>query len=103
MKKELYGKESITIEEENEERYIEYSLLIKETPFEGSGINYLSYGVEINMSDKNKLIETARAEDLFFSKEKAVEFIDGLKSGLVTPCTLDDIVEDTLRGALMDS
>lgn len=103
MRKDLYGSEKITLEESKEERNIEYMLLVRETPFAGSDIRYISYGIEINMSDKNnELIETAREEDLFFSKEKAVEFIDDLKKGRVTPCTLGDIVADTLRGAVLD-
>lgn len=102
MRKEFYGKEKIVLEVNGEEREVEYNLLIKETPFTGSDIRYISYGVEINMSDKNKVVESASEEDLFLSKEKAVEFIDDLKKGQVTPCTLCDIVADTVRGALLD-
>lgn len=103
MKKELYGKEKIIIEETSEEKLLEYYLVIKETPFKSSNINYVSYGAEINMSDNNSDdVESKLLEDLFFSKEKAVAFMDSLVKGRVTPCELEEIAEDTLKQQLMN-
>lgn len=103
MTKNLYRTERIKIEEGVEEQFIlEYYLIQDKHAFKTGNINYICYGVEIRMREENnnQYSEIRSVEEIFFSKEIAIEFLDKLADGLVTPCTLQDIASDSLAESL---
>lgn len=101
MEKEVLKKVDIVIEEQQQNVVAEYYLIIDNHPFGSGEISYMSYGVGIQMLKNDNKIENTSLKDVFFSKEEAVNFISSLADGKVTPCGLEDVVTDYLKGALM--
>jgi len=104
MERELYKTERIISDElDNRELVVEYYLTSCRHPFKSGDINYVCYGVEIKMYKEGgeDFLEKQSAEEIFFSKKEALRFIDNLANGKVTPCTLNDLVEDALKESLM--
>ena len=62
----------------------------------------MCYGVEVRMKkEKQKeYCEIQATDEIFSSKEIAINFINRIADGLVTPCTLENIVSDMLLEAL---
>lgn len=103
MNKQLYRTEKITVEEGKEaELVLEYYLTQEKHPFKTGSINYLCYGVEIIMKgiSDSSFSERQAADEIFSSKDAAMEFIDKLADEKVTPCSLADVVSDMLAAAL---
>lgn len=104
MKRELYKSEKISpTEVEEGEVVLEYYITQSEHPFKTGSINYVCYGVEIRKinPDNDAFSEIESAEEIFFSKEKAEAFLSLLAKEKVTPCSLSEIVSDTLKEALI--
>lgn len=102
LNKEFFNCANINVEGEEDKNYIlEYSLTKSHHPFKTGNINYICYGVRVDLKDENECtIETQEMNDIFSSKEKAIEFLELLYVEKVTPCTLSDVVKDTLINAL---
>ncbi len=103
MNKQLYRCESFISEEgDKDKKELEYYLTKSEHPFKTGNINYVCYGVEIRMKkeNENEYCEIQATDEIFSSKEIAINFIDKLADGLVTPCTLENVVSDMLLEAL---
>lgn len=81
---------------------LEYWLISTKHMFEGKTISFLCYGVEVRLRNENSesYDEIRSAEEVFASKEMAMEFLNKLADGLVTPCTLEDVIIDSLSIAL---
>ena len=102
MKKELYKTEKIIADESDSgEAVIEYYVTQSEHPFKSGGISYVCYGVEIRMVGEGAASEVESADEIFFLKEKAEEFVSLLAKERVTPCSLCEIVSDKLKEALI--
>ena len=71
-----------------------------ETRTQSSGGETIRYGVGIDMYTRlpgeRTLKERKIAESVFETKREAERFVDILCKGIVTPSTLDDIIEDSV-------
>lgn len=104
MNKEFYRCESFVAEnEEHEKVNLEYYLIQSEHPFKSGNINYMCYGVEIRMKKEkdSDYSEIESANEIFFSKDIAIEFINKIADEKVTPCTLEAVVSDVLIDAIL--
>lgn len=103
MCKELCRTETFDgIEEGSGKCVLEYYLVHTKHTFEGKNISFLCYGVEVRLRREmsESYDEIRAAEEIFASKEMAMTFLDKLADGLVTPCTLEDVIVDSLSTAL---
>ena len=96
-------KENLIIKEVEEENLIlEYYLTQSPHPFKTGNINYICYGVEVRMKKRmeDDYCEIETVDNIFSSRDKAIDFLAKLANEKVTPCTLKDIVSDMLIEAL---
>lgn len=103
MCKKLCRTEALdSVESSSGEYVLEYYLTHKKHAFEGKGISFLSYGIEVRMRNvqRESYDEIRSAEEIFASEEATMELLNEIADGLVTPCTLEDVIVDFLSEAL---
>ena len=90
--------EKLYSSEEGKNFELEYYLISKQHSFINSNINYMCYGVEVRLHEDNisEYCEIESTDELYSSKDRAIDFLNKLADGLVTPCTLKDVLSDTL-------
>lgn len=100
MRKILFEK-SGQITDNNEVINLKYRLIENEIEIDSALVKCYGFEIKkISKKDNRELSEVKRIANVFFNKTEALKFLETISSGLVTPVTLSNVLEDYITDAI---